>query len=359
MEENDNDRTEEATAFRREESRKRGEVLRSGDFNTFMVVFAVVALLLAWGTTAWQRVGTLSRELFASAAAADSTLLLLPAGRELLALVIPFGLAAAAAVILGSLLLTGPVFTFQPLAPRFERINPVSGFRRLFSRRMLFELVKSLLKLGILVSIGYFFFVAAWPSLLVLGGEAPRSEMAYLGGRAATLLTRLAAALFLIALLDWAYTRWQYGRQLMMSRRDVKEEIRRREGDPHIRARIRELQRENLKQSRSLGRLPEADVLITNPDHVGVALRYVRTQMTAPHVIAKGTGLWLDHMKVLARQHGVPVWEQPPLARRLFRFGALERPIPVDCYLEVARLYADVALWQGRRGLAGRYEVGG
>jgi flagellar biosynthetic protein FlhB len=254
-----------------------------------------------------------------------------------------------------TLLQTGPVFTFQTLEPRFERLNPVSGMRKLFSHRVLFELLKSLVKLSILGTVLYFFLLGSWPNLSLLGGQPPQQQLGNLASQGATLLMRIAAALLLIGLLDWAYTRWQYGRQLRMSRRDVKEETKRREGDPQIRARIRELQRENLKQARSLGNIPDADVLITNPDHVAVALRYVRTEMTAPQVVAKGTGLWLDRMKDLARQHSVPIRREPPLARHLFRHSALEGPIPADTYLEVARLYADLAA--ERRGTGGRYEV--
>jgi flagellar biosynthesis protein FlhB len=258
-------------------------------------------------------------------------------------------------VTLVTLIQTGPVFTFRALEPRFERLNPVSGLRKLFSHRVLFELLKSIVKLAILGTVLYFFLLGSWPNLAVLGAQPPPQQLGSLASQGATLLMRITAALLLIGLLDWTYTRWQYARQLRMSRRDVKEEVKRREGDPQIRARIRELQRENLKQTRSLGNVPDADVLITNPDHVGVALRYVRTEMTAPEVVAKGTGLWLDRMKDLARQHAVPIRRQPPLARHLYRHGVLEMPIPADTYLEVARLYADLAA--ERRSSAGRYEV--
>jgi flagellar biosynthetic protein FlhB len=355
MQQNEHDRTEQATPFKREESRNRGEVQRSADFNTFVVVAAVVAMLLGGGATLWTELLDAARQLFSGAAAPDCVAFLVAVGRDLLAAVVPIGLAAIALVILGGLLQTGPVFSFVPLEPRFERINPISGFRRIFSRRFFFELVKSLLKLGLLGSIVYFFVHAAWPSLVVLGQQSAGGELEYLTARGSTLLTRLATGLLIVGFVDWAFVRWQYGRQLMMSRRDVKEEVKRREGDPQIRARIRELQRENLKQSRSLGRMPDADVLITNPDHVGVALRYVRAEMSAPYVIAKGSGLWLDRMKELARRHAVPIRRQPPLARQLFSHGVLERPIPADTYLDVARLYADLAA--ERRGLTGRYEV--
>jgi flagellar biosynthetic protein FlhB len=356
MEQPEHDRTEQATPFRRDEARKHGDVQRSVDFNTFTVVFAVVAMLLGWGAGVWEKIGSLCRQLLAAAASPDAASLLIPIGRELLEIVVPFGLAVAVLVVLGSLLQTGPVFTFHPLEPRFERINPISGFKKLFSKRLLFELIKSVVKLAILGGVAYFFMVASWPSLLVLNTQPPQAELIYLGNHGGRLLTRLVGALLVIGLLDWLYSRWQYGQQLKMSRRDVKEEIKRREGDPQVRARIRELQRANLKQSRSLGNLPDADVLITNPDHVGVALRYVRAQMSAPYVVAKGTGLWLDRMKDLARRHSVPIRQQPPLARALFRHGVLEHPIPADTYLEVARLYADLAAAR-RRGAGGRYEV--
>lgn len=355
MNEQEHDRTEQATPFRREEARKQGDVQRSSDLNTFAVVLALAAFLLGSGASLWERVATACRQLLASAATTDAAALLPVVGRALLAAVIPFGLLVVALVTLMSLLQTGPVFTFRTLEPRFERLNPVSGLRRLFSPRLLFEVLKSIVKLAILGTVFYFFLLGSWPNLAVLGGQPPPQQLGSLASQGATLLMRIVAALLLIGLLDWTYTRWQYGRQLKMSRRDVKEEVKRREGDPQIRARIRELQRENLKQARSLGNIPDADVLITNPDHVGVALRYDRSEMTAPQVVAKGTGLWLERMKDLARQHSVPTRRQPPLARHLFRHGVLEMPIPADTYLEVARLYADLAA--ERRAATGRYEV--
>jgi len=220
---------------------------------------------------------------------------------------------------------------------------------------LLFEMLKSLVKLAILGSVLFLFLMSSWPSLIVLGGEQPRQQFASLAAQGSALLMRITAALLVIGLMDWTYTRWQYGRQLRMSRRDMKEEVKRREGDPQIRARIRELQRANLAQSRSLGNIPDADVLITNPDHVAVALRYVRAEMSAPQLVAKGTGLWLERMKEIARQHSVPIRRQPPLARHLFRHGVLDMPVPSDTYLEVARLYADLAA--EHRAANARYEV--
>ncbi len=140
----------------------------------------------------------------------------------------------------------------------------------------------------------------------------------------------------------------------MMSRRELREEVKRREGDPQVRAKLRELQRENLRQTRSMKRLPDADVLITNPDHVAIALRYVREQTAAPVVIAKGVNTWAQQMKVLARTHQIPIYERRSLARALLKRGSIDRAIPVECYVDVARIYAD--LEASRRRLV-RYEV--
>jgi flagellar biosynthetic protein FlhB len=355
VQQNEHDRTEQATPFKLEESRNRGDVLRSGDFNSFALISALLVLLLGFGAAAWMKLAVSSQEMFGYASAPDYLLLLELAGRQLMAVVLPFGLAAIVAVILSNLVQTGPVFSFAPLKARFERINPISGFRRIFSKRMLFELGKSLLKLGLLGAVAFYYLRGAWPDLILTGEKSTAAQAEFFASLGSGLLFRLAAVLLLIGLLDWIFVRWQYRRQMMMSRRDLKEEVKRREGDPQIRARLRELQRENLKQSRSLSRIPDADVLITNPDHFGVALRYVRAEMAAPIVIAKGSGTWVAQMKELAQRHSVTIRQRPPLARHLFRHGQIDRPIPADTYLEVARLYADLAA--EIRGRPARYEV--
>jgi flagellar biosynthetic protein FlhB len=178
----------------------------------------------------------------------------------------------------------------------------------------------------------------------------------WFGTHVIALLFRFGLALVLIGLLDLAYTRYKFGKDMMMSRREIKEEVKRREGDPHIRAKLRELQRENLKQAASVKRVPEADVLITNPEHLAIALRYDRGVMGAPILLAKGADSWAADMRALARRHGIPIYERKPLARLLFQRGTLGAAIPNDSYVDVARIYAD--LDARRRGLA-EYEVHG
>jgi flagellar biosynthetic protein FlhB len=190
----------------------------------------------------------------------------------------------------------------------------------------------------------------------VAAGVSPDSSVVqrWFADNAVTLLFRLGLALLLIGLLDLMYTRHKFKRDMMMSRREVKEEVKRREGDPLIRAKLRELQRENLKQAASVQRVPEADVLITNPEHLAIALRYEHGVMAAPVMLAKGADAWAADMRAMARRHGIPIYERKPLARLLFRRGQLDAAIPGEAYVDVARIYADL---DAKRRERARYEV--
>jgi flagellar biosynthesis protein FlhB len=157
---------------------------------------------------------------------------------------------------------------------------------------------------------------------------------------AGALLFKLALVMLVVALLDAGYVRWDFMRRMMMSRRELREEHKRREGDPKVRERIRALHREMRKRAGALKRVPEADVLITNPQHLAVALLYRREDMAAPQIIAKGAGELAQYMKRLAQRHGVPIVENRPLARELYRDARLEGAVPQPAYPAVARVLA-------------------
>jgi flagellar biosynthetic protein FlhB len=254
----------------------------------------------------------------------------------------PIGLFGMLLAILSNLVQTGPILSADPLKPKFERLNPVAGFKRVFNKRMLFEALKSCLKLVFCASLLYGFFVTLWLSMSAQAGSDVQQQLSWLQEHASALLVRLGLALLVIGLLDLAYARWSFGKQMMMSTREVKEEVKRREGDPQIRAKIRELQRENLKQARSMSRLPQADVLITNPEHLAIALCYRRDEMNAPLVLAKGADSWAAEMRAVAGKHGIPIFENRRLARLLFRRAQLDAPIPPESFVEVAKVYAEL-----------------
>ncbi len=360
MAEKEQNRTEKATPFKLEEARKQGQVAKSLDFNTLIMMWGLLGLAMIWGANAWEDLGILSSNLFARAAelplgtGAGSWLVDLL--RSFIALMAPVLVVGAVLAILANFVQTGPVFSFKALKPKGERINPIAGFKRIYSGKMLFEAAKGLLKLFVLGGIGVAFFFALWPKLQGAASADSTVVQAWFGANAIALLFRLGLALVLIGLLDLMYTRHKFGKDMMMSRRELKEEVKRREGDPQIRAKLRELQRENLKQAASVKRVPEADVLITNPEHLAIALRYERGTMNAPVLLAKGAESWAAQMRALARRHGIPIYQRKPLARQLFQIGQIGQAIPSDSYLDVARIYADL---EARRRDLAEYEVRG
>jgi len=356
--EQDQNRSEQATPFKLEEARKQGQVAKSLDFNTLLMMWGLIILAMIWGGSAWHEIAQMSRSLFASSADLDISLdsggWMAGLVRSFISLMAPVLLVGAGIAVIANIVQTGPIFTFKPLKPKGERINPVAGFKRIYSKKMLFDAFKSLLKLLVLGGVATAFFFATWPQLL--GAQSVDGAMveAWFGAHAIALMFRLGLALVLIGLLDLMYTRHKFKNDMMMSRREVKEEVKRREGDPQIRAKLRQLQRENLKQAASVKRVPEADVLITNPEHIAIALRYERGSMAAPVMIARGADSWAAEMRAVARRHGIPIFERRKLARQMFRSAMLDQPIPADTYVDVARIYAE--LEAKRRGLA-EFEV--
>lgn len=346
MQEQEQNRTEQATPFKLTEAKRRGQVAKSLDLNTALIVCGMFALLVASGDGYLRRLCELCARLFSSAATIainSESWPAIAAGlvAEILGVLWPIAVVGIILSILANLIQTGPILSMEPLKPKFERLNPVAGFKRVFNKRMLFEAFKSCLKLVCFGFVLYGFFITLWLGMASAGGTV-QDQLQWLQDNGAALLIRLGLLLLIIGLLDLAYTRWSFGKQMMMSRRELKEEIKRREGDPLIKAKLRELQRENLKQARSMSRLPQADVLITNPEHLAIALCYRKYEMGAPMVLAKGADNWAAEMRSLARRHGIPIFENRPLARLLFRRAQLDLPIPPESFLEVAKVYAEL-----------------
>jgi flagellar biosynthesis protein FlhB len=343
----EHDQTEEATPHRRSEARDRGQVAKSIDLVHAIMVSGFVAVVAVGLPSTALSLALTCQDLFGMSATApwDSDGPLRALSRlatELIAALSPMLLAAVLLAIIANVAQTGPVFSAHPLKADPSRLNPIVGFQKLFTKRMLIELPKTLVKFAALTGVAAAFLWTAWPSLATLQNATVPFQAQWLAGISRGLAWRLAAVLGVIGLLDLAFTRWNFSRELRMSRREIKEELRRREGDPHVRHRIRELQRENLKQTRSISRVGDADVLITNPEHIAVALLYDRKTMAAPHILAIGKDLWAAEMKLLARQRSIPIQENRPLARLLCARGAPDRPIPAEAYVQVARVYAGI-----------------
>jgi len=345
MAEQEQSRTEPATPFKLEEARKRGSVAKSLELNSLFAIGVLLAVMYLWGEKMIRAQLRLGAEVLSQAHLLDLAPgsvarwfpgLLEASFEGLLPLLLPLVVIA----VLGSLLQTGPVFTFEPIKPQWERLNPVTGFKRLFSVRLLFELGKSLVKLVLASAAVYFLFRDLMPQFIGLLQSDPRVAIAFILQHGIRIVFYLAIILALIAFIDAMFVRWHFADQMKMSRRELREEVKRREGDPRIRARRRDLQREMLRRARAVRRVPEADVLITNPTHLAVALVYRRTEMSAPRVVAKGAGELAMYMRAIARKHRVPALRDAGLAQALFRGVDLDREVPERLFPQVARVLA-------------------
>ena len=346
------EKTEKATPKRRSEARQKGQVARSREVSSVAVLG--VALILFYFAGAWL-IDQLGREVSTSIGGiatrarqdADMASWALQAGWGYLRLILPIMGAVALAAILVNLLQVGFLFSAEPVMPKLSRIDPLKGAQRLLSRQSLAELLKSLGKIA----------VVGWVAYLTLKGEMknlpPLVDMScgqisvYLGNTMVKVMVRGFWVMLVLALLDYGYQKWEYEKNLMMSKQELKEEYRQTEGDPLIRGRIRSLQRA-MARRRMMAEVPKADVVITNPEHVAVALRYDAKAMAAPTVVAKGANLLAQRIKAVAMEHRVPLVEDKPLAQNLYRLVDVGKEIPAALYRAVAAILAHVYRLRGR-----------
>lgn len=263
----------------------------------------------------------------------------------------PIVLTAFVLGVLVSVLQTGFVISAQALVPDFNRLNPLHGLQRLLSTYGLVETLKSLGKLAIIAYISYSTISASYPALLETIRKDIPSIMAFAGELLYRLALRIGMFLLVLAAADYAYQRWSFERSIRMTKSEVKQEHKQHEGDPHIKARIRARQRQ-LARRRMMEEVPKADVLITNPTHYAVALRYDAATMAAPQVVAKGVDLIAQRIREIAEEHQVPIVQNAPLARALYRQVEIGRQIPANFYAAVAEILAYVYQLNAQRGYA-------
>lgn len=354
----DQDRNEPATPYKLEQARRDGHVARSQEM-AGALVFGVAVMGLAWsGTTLWLRLFATWQPAFAALAPGQAPWTGPRLGADLFVgtarVLVPGLLVLALAAVLGHALQGGLVFSAKPLVPDGQRLHPATQWRRLMSMRAATDALRVLLKLVVLALIGWQACRIWRPAMATIAALPPAAQLAA-GVQHLGQLALLAAAAFgLLAVLDMLWTRRSFARDMRMSRRELVEEHKQREGDPRIRRRLRELRRELLQRSRSLQAARTADVVLVNPTHVAVALRYVQGESPAPVVVSKGAGALALAIRTIANRHGVVVVPSPALARRLLREAPLDQPIPVEFHPEVARLYVWLlALRAGQRPAGG------
>lgn len=346
MADNDQERTEEPTAKRLQDARRKGQVARSRELNTWLVLLTSVGALVVFGR--WFMEG-LAAILDAGLRLERAQIFDPEAGLRLLAETVIAGLWLVAPILLVSLIaglgasvaLGGWSFSTEALAPKPDRFNPIKGLGRMFSLRSLVELAKTLAKFLLLAGIAIgLMWTLRW-EILNLGMEGLGPGLAHAGWILAWSAVVLSAALGLIAAIDVPWQLWDHSRQLKMSFQEVRDEMKETEGRPEVKGRIRQMQRE-LAQRRMMEEVPKADVVITNPTHFAVALRYDAQRMRAPRVVAKGRDQIAGRIRELASEHHVVLFEAPPLARALYFNCELEAEVPARLYVAVAQVLAYV-----------------
>jgi flagellar biosynthesis protein FlhB len=349
----DLEKTEEATPKRREEARKKGQFPKSRNLIPAAGLVAIAASLRFGGEELVLRMERCIVGFFAMAGhpkpmGADDLFELTVQTGVLFAPVLLLFFGGVMLASLGSgFLQTGFVLAGEPLRLDFGRINPVAGFKRLFSLDALAELVKALLFIAGPGILGGVFVYAALPALVSLSGFATEDIVIYASRQGAALITWVVAAMATLAGLDYLYQRWRTESRLRMSRQEIKEEMREQEGDPQLKGHLKGL-RQKMSRRRLAADVAKADIVITNPTELAVALRYRAGEMSAPRVLGKGAGFIAQRIREIAREKGIPIVENKPLARLLYRQVDVGREIPEALYRAVAEVLAYV--YKLRRG---------
>lgn len=344
-EENDSEKSEEATQTRRDDFRKKGQIAQTRELGTALVLlFGALAVYGLSKAFLGQMVdlfhGMYGVNLVAAARSGDFLMASMVAGKTFAIVLLPV-LGITVLVALGSSLIqTGFLQVEDALQPKFERLDPLQGLKRIFSLRSVMEAVKAIVKMGII----------AWVTYMLMKGEAARIPMmtqssiqellTFMAIMTGKLLAIVGFSMLIIAAADYFYNWWDLEKRMMMTKQEVKEEHKSREGDPLIKARIRRIQRE-VANRRMMDKVPEADVIITNPTHIAIALKY-DANLPAPQLIAKGADLMAERIKALAAEHRIPVIENKPLARTIFKTMKIGQVIPRELYVAVAEVLSYV-----------------
>jgi len=340
------ERTEQATPKRLEEARKKGQIPRSRDLSTAAVTLVGGAALYLLGSQITGQMANMMRRTLSLTRdeATDATFMtsaLSTAAADGLWLSAPVLLAITFAAIIAPLALGGWSFSGQALMPQFSRLNPIEGVKRLFAMRSVIELVKAMAKFGVVAMIAAIVLWNDAPTFMALGREPLQQAIGHAVQMSGKSLLIISAGLLIIAGIDVPYQLWQYAKQMRMSREEIREEYKESEGSPEVKGRIRQLQQQMARQ-RMMQDVPKADVVVTNPTHFAVALKYDEKRMRAPIVVAKGADAIAAKIREVAGEHAVPIFEAPPLARVLYRNVDIGDEIPATLYVAVAQILSYV-----------------
>jgi len=341
----DAEKTEEPTPKKIEDARKEGNVPKSQDTSSFVTLvvaigatFALFPLIKEHLYRLYHYYNSLIGFEFSKELIFDITITTI---KELVIMILPLASIVALSGMIAAFLQFGFVFTTKPLEPKLSKIDPIKGLGKLFSLKKLIEGIKIIVKVSVVFTIAFIFLLGFIKELPTVINFPMQGQLSWLEDKIIILVAVMLIIFFVLALIDLLIVRFQYFKDLRMSKQEIKDEHKQMEGDPQVKARIKKIQME-MAQKRMMQNIPDADVVITNPTHYAVAIRYNKDKESAPRVVAKGVDQTAQKIKEIARENLIQIVENPPLARELYRLCDLDDTIPENLYRAVAEVLAFV-----------------
>ena len=349
----DQERTEQPTSKKLSKSREEGQVVKSQEVSTAFILFGALGVFLFAGPWMFRmlfefmqgvfqnlgtlRIGESSARAFLFEIFQNVGLVIMP----LLLVLMILGVGA-------NLLQVGFLFTLKPFAPKLSKLNPITGMKKFVSLKALVELLKSLLKIVFIGGISWLVLRGELDSIPSLIEMSVGQILTYIGAVSLKMIFYVGLGMLVLAAIDFSYQRWQHTKDLMMSKQEIKDENKQSEGDPQVKGRIRRAQRE-MARKRMMKYVPDADVVITNPTTLAIAVKYNAKEMFAPQIVAKGAKLMAERIKDVARESDVPIVENKPLAQTLYKSVEIGDFVPPNLYKAVAEVLAYVYKLRGMR----------
>jgi flagellar biosynthesis protein FlhB len=345
-EESNEERTEAPTDKRRSEAREKGNVAKSAEVNSALVLLVGILVLKISASWMFRHIETFMQSMISMIAHPEASSafvfsLIVQSAIFVLYLCMPIAVAIIVIGVASNILQIGFLFTLKPLEPKLEKLDVISGMKNMFSMRSVVEAVKNILKLVLIAVVAYIAIRSEFSKFLSMWDTSPYAILVFMLNVAFKIVVWVALILIIIAILDYAYQRYEHEKKLKMTKQEVKEERKQMDGDPQIKGRIRSLQRE-MARRRMMQEVPKATVVVTNPTHLAIAIRYIPEEMQTPKVIAKGKQFVAERIKKLAMESGIPIVEDKPLARAMFDKVDPGDDIPVEFFTAVAELLAYV-----------------
>ncbi|HPA15571.1 MAG TPA: flagellar biosynthesis protein FlhB [Desulfobacterales bacterium] len=351
-EESFQEKTEKATPKKREKVREEGQVAKSMELPSVLILMAAIIVLYIFGYYSYQNLTGLLRYSFTFDSIPNLDLkhgifLMNKHTIQMILILAPLMVAVFLAALVANFFQVGFYVSFKAVEPKLNKLDIIKGFGRLFSMRSLVELTKSIVKLCIIGVIAYFVVKGEANRMLGMHDASVAYFLLFILKGIMKIFFWVILAMSAMAVLDYGFQKWQFEKQIMMTKQEVKDESKQMEGDPQVKSRIRSIQYQAARK-RMMQAVPEADVVVTNPTHLAIAIHYESGSMNAPKVTAKGAGLLAERIKKIARENHIPVIENKELARNLYKLVDIGQNIPLQLYRAVAELLAFVYKLKGK-----------